>query len=128
MLFGIDKVVNYHMDAALYVTTFVWVMNKEKYEGMSAAQKKVIDDHCTTEWAVKVASPFADFEKAGRPKMQALSGHEVYPLTPEQLAAWKAVAAPLQKQWADAVTKAGGNADQIYKELQDSIAKNGAGL
>jgi hypothetical protein len=38
------------------------------------------------------------------------------------------VAAPLQKQWADAVTKAGGNADQIYKELQDSIAKNGAGL
>src|SRR5262249_9475450 len=26
VLFGIDKVVNYHMDAALYVTTFVWAM------------------------------------------------------------------------------------------------------
>ena len=33
------------------------------------------------------------------------------------------MAAPLQKQWADAVTKAGGNPDAIYKELQASIAK-----
>ena len=49
-------------------------------------------------------------------------------LTPDQLKAWKAVVAPLQKQWAEAVTKAGGNPDEIYKELQDSIAKNGAGM
>ena len=31
-LFGIDKVTKYHMDAPLYATTFVWVMNKAKYE------------------------------------------------------------------------------------------------
>ena len=127
ILFGIDKVVTQHMDVPLYTTPFVWVMNKGKYDAMSAAQKKVIDDHCTNEWAVKIASPFADFEKAGRPKMLAASGHEVYPLTPDQLKAWKAVVEPLKKQWAEAVTKAGGNPDEIYKELQDSIAKNGAG-
>ena len=46
--------VTYHMDVPLYTTPFVWVMNKDKYESMSAAQKKVIDDHCTTEWAEKV--------------------------------------------------------------------------
>jgi TRAP-type C4-dicarboxylate transport system substrate-binding protein len=127
-LFGLDKVTKYSMDVPLFTAVFTYSMNKAKYDSMSPAQKKVIDDHCTTDWAVKVASPFADFEKAGRPKMLALSGHEVYPLTPDQLKAWKDVAAPLRKQWADAVTKAGGNADQIYKELQDSIAKNGAGL
>jgi TRAP-type C4-dicarboxylate transport system substrate-binding protein len=38
-LFGIDKVVKYHMDAALYVTTFTVVINKAKYEGMSEAQR-----------------------------------------------------------------------------------------
>lgn len=127
-LFGLDKVTKYSMDVPLFTAVFTYSMNKAKYDALSPAQKKVIDDHCTTEWAVKVASPFADFEKAGRPKMLALSGHEVYPLTPDQLAAWKAVAVPLQKQWAEAVTKAGGNPDQIYKELQDSIAKHGAGL
>ena len=32
ILFGIDKVVKYHMDVPLYVTTFVWVMNEAKYD------------------------------------------------------------------------------------------------
>ncbi|MGZ5894386.1 MAG: TRAP transporter substrate-binding protein, partial [Caldimonas sp.] len=68
-LFGIDKVVTQHMDVPLYTTPFVWVMNKDKYEAMTPAQKKVVDDHCTTEWAEKVASPWADFEFAGRAKL-----------------------------------------------------------
>ncbi len=86
MLFGIDKVVKYHMDAPLYVTTFVWVMNKAKYDALSPAQKKVIDNHCTTEWAEKIATPWADFEANGREKLRTAPGHEVDPLTPEQLA------------------------------------------
>ena len=40
LLFGIDKVVKYHLDVPLYVTTFAWVMNKAKYDGMSAAQRR----------------------------------------------------------------------------------------
>jgi len=127
-LFGLDKVTKYDMDVPLFSAVFTYSMNKAKYEALSPAQKKVIDEHCTNEWAVKIASPFADFEKAGRPKMLAAPGHEVYPLTPEQLKAWKAVVAPLQKQWADAVAKAGGNPDEIYKELQEQIAKTGAGI
>ncbi|MEJ0069645.1 MAG: TRAP transporter substrate-binding protein DctP [Pseudomonadota bacterium] len=46
-LFGIDKVVKYHMDAPLYTTVFSYSMNKAKYESMSTGQKKIIDDHCT---------------------------------------------------------------------------------
>ncbi|TMJ26698.1 MAG: C4-dicarboxylate ABC transporter, partial [Alphaproteobacteria bacterium] len=90
-LFGLDKVTKYSMDVPLFTAVFTYSMNKTKYDAMSPAQKKVIDEHCTTDWAVKVASPFADFEKAGRAKMLAASGHEVYPLTPDQLQAWKAV-------------------------------------
>ena len=56
-LFGIDKVTKYHIDAPLYTTVFTYSMNKAVYDGMSAAQKKVIDDHCTGEWAEKVAGP-----------------------------------------------------------------------
>src|SRR3979490_439733 len=37
VLFGIDKVTKYHMDVPLYVTTFAFVFNKEKYDKMSAA-------------------------------------------------------------------------------------------
>src|ERR1700681_4363303 len=55
LLFGIDKVTKYHMQVPLYVTTFALVFNKATYEQMSSAQKKVIDGHCTNDWALKVA-------------------------------------------------------------------------
>ncbi len=122
-LFGIDKVVKYHMDVPLYVTPFVWVMNKGKYDAMSAAQKKVIDDHCTSEWAQKVAGPWADFEFGGRAKMAALPGHEIYKLTPEQLDAWRKAAAPSEAQWADSVKKVGEDPKAVMDALKASLAK-----
>jgi len=128
ILFGIDKVVKYHMDAPLYTTPFVWGMNMDKYNSMSAAQKKVIDDHCTSEWAEKVASPWADFESGGHAKMAALGGHEIYKLTPEQLEAWHKALAPAYDQWAGDVKKAGYDPKVVMDGLKASIAKYKAGL
>jgi TRAP-type C4-dicarboxylate transport system substrate-binding protein len=126
-LFGIDKVVKYHMDTPLYVTPFVWVMNQGKYDAMSTAQKKVIDDHCTTEWAEKVASPWADFEFGGHAKMAAL-GHDVYKLTPAQLDAWKKATAPLEAQWAADVKKVGQDPKAVMDSLKKNLAKYKAAL
>ena len=125
-LFGIDKVTKYHMEVPLYATTFAFVFNKATYGQMSAAQKKVIDDHCTNEWAGKVAGPWADFEHAGVQKLKADSAHEVYTISPAQLAEWKKAAEPLEKTWADNVKKAGGDPDAIMKDLKASLAKYSA--
>jgi TRAP-type C4-dicarboxylate transport system substrate-binding protein len=122
-LFGIDKVTKYHMDVPLYATTFAWVINKDRYNQMSAGQKKVIDDHCNTEWALKVAGPWADFEHDGILKLKADPAHEVYAITPEQLAEWRKAAEPLQKSWADNVRKTGADPDAIMKELKASLAE-----
>jgi len=121
-LFGIDKVTKYHMEVPLYVTTFAFVFNKDKYNQMSAAQKKVIDSHCTNEWAAKVAGPWADFEHNGIAKLKA-EGHDVYTITPAQLAEWRKAAEPLEKTWASNVQKAGGNPDAIMKEFKAELAK-----
>ncbi|MBU1362078.1 MAG: TRAP transporter substrate-binding protein [Gammaproteobacteria bacterium] len=128
ILFGIDKVVKFHMDAPLYVTPFVWAMNKDKYDSMSTAQKKVIDDHCTSEWAQKVASPWADFEYGGRAKIAAEAGHEVYKLTPEQMAAWRKAVAPGEEQWAESVKKVGQDPKAVMDSLKANLSKNGAAL
>ncbi|HEY2755062.1 MAG TPA: TRAP transporter substrate-binding protein [Pseudolabrys sp.] len=122
-LFGIDKVTKYHMEVPLYVTTFALVFNKDKYDEMSASQKKVIDDHCTTEWALRVASPWADFEHAGIAKIKAEPGHEVYDLTPAQIAEWKKSAEPLDKAWAANVKKVGVDPDAAMKEFQAQLVK-----
>ena len=127
-LFGIDKVVSFHMDTPLYVTPFVWVMNQSRYNAMSPAQQKVIDGHCTTEWAEKVAAPWADFEFAGRAKLAALPGHESYKLTPEQLDAWRTAVAPGEAQWAEGVKKAGADPRQVMESLRASLGKYKSGL
>ncbi|HEX3442740.1 MAG TPA: TRAP transporter substrate-binding protein [Pseudolabrys sp.] len=122
-LFGIDKVTKYHIEEPLYVTTFAFVFNKDTYDAMSTSQKKVIDDHCTTEWALRIASPWADFEHAGIAKIKAEPGHEVYGLTPAQVAEWKKSAEPLEKAWAANVKKAGVDPDVAMKELQAELVK-----
>ena len=127
-LFGLDKVTKYSMDVPLYSTVFTYSMNKAKYNAMSPAQKKVIDDHCTTEWAVKLSAPWADFEAAGRGKMKAVAGHEVYQLLPEQLQDWKSGTAPLQNAWADAITKNGGDATALWQEFKADLQKADAGF
>jgi len=127
VLFGIDKVTKYHMDVPFYVSTFVLAFNKDKYDQMSASQKKVIDDHCTNEWAGKVSGPWGEFEHAGIARVKAEPGHDVYGLTPEQFAQWKQAAAPLEKTWSDNVRKVGIDPATAMKELKDQLAKYNAG-
>ncbi|HZR60304.1 MAG TPA: TRAP transporter substrate-binding protein [Xanthobacteraceae bacterium] len=126
-LFGIDKVTKYHMEAALYTTGFVWIMNKNTYAAMSPRQQKVIDDHCNGQWAERVAAPWADFEHAGIAKLKAEPGHEVYPISDAQLAQWKAAAGPVIKTWADGVKKRGGDPDAALNSLKADLAKANSG-
>jgi TRAP-type C4-dicarboxylate transport system substrate-binding protein len=123
VLFGVDKVTKYHMEAPLYVTTFAYTMNNGTYNRMSAAQKKVIDDHCTTDWAGKIGGAWAEFEHAGIAKIKAQQDHEVYSISPAQLAEWRKSAEPLINTWSANVKKANGNPDAAMKELQDQLKK-----
>jgi TRAP-type C4-dicarboxylate transport system substrate-binding protein len=126
ILFGIDKVTKYDMDVPLYTTTFALVFNKAKYNEMDAKQKKVIDNHCTSEWALKIAGPWADFEHAGIAKLKAEPSHDVYPISPAQLAEWRKAAAPLEAKWAEGAKKAGVDADAAIKELRADLKKENA--
>jgi TRAP-type C4-dicarboxylate transport system substrate-binding protein len=126
VLLGVDKVTKYHMDVPVHSTMFNWVMNPRTYAAMSPSQQKVIDEHCTTEWAGKFDDPWVDFERAGLEKIKAEPGQEVYKITDEQLEEWKKSAEPLQKKWADGVRATGGDADAIWKELKASLAQYNA--
>ena len=94
---------------------------------MSAAQKKVIDDHCTNEWSLKVAGPWADFERAGVQKLKSDPAHEVYTdlgragrrVAQGGRAAGEDVGR--QRQQGAAATR-----DAILKELKASLAKHKA--
>jgi TRAP-type C4-dicarboxylate transport system substrate-binding protein len=110
----------------LYVTPFVDVMNQAKYDSLSPAQKRVIDDHCTPEWSERIASPWADFEAVGRTKMKAQPGHVFIEPTPAQVAEWRKAADPLTAAWAADVRKTGGNPDEIFAEFEAALKRHGA--
>jgi TRAP-type C4-dicarboxylate transport system substrate-binding protein len=126
VLFGIDKVTKFQMDAPLYVTTFVFVMNKDKYNEMSERQKKAIDDNCNTEAAGRVGELWGKFEDSGLDKVKAEAGQDVYPLTAEQTALWKKASEPLIKTWGDGVRKTGVDPDAALSELRASLTKYNA--
>jgi TRAP-type C4-dicarboxylate transport system substrate-binding protein len=125
-LFGIDKVTKYTLDVPLYTTAYTWSMNKDVYDGASAAQKKVLDDHCSTDWAIKLSAPWTEFEHAGRDKMKAAPGHEVVELTPAQIDEWRKAVAPLQANWEKQVTSKGYDPATVLGDLKKSLADNKA--
>ncbi|HEX7952085.1 MAG TPA: TRAP transporter substrate-binding protein [Burkholderiales bacterium] len=122
-LFGIDRSVKFHMDAPFYVTTFVHVMSPGTYAKLNANQKKVIDNHCTSDWAKKVAEGWATWESEGRTKMMADKGHTVYSLSADDVKAWRASAKPLRDEWAASVKKAGGDPDKAMSGLESTLKK-----
>lgn len=126
LIFGIEGVATNHLDLPLYATTFAWTINKARYEGLSEAQRQVIDDHCTSEWAERVASGWAGDEDSGREKLIAMEGHEAYVPTDEEVALWREAAAPLKDSWTQAVTGAGHDADAVFQGLVDALEERDA--
>ncbi len=124
--FGLQDVTKHHLDMPFYVTTFAWVMNKDKIDGLSPADRKVMDDHCTPEWAEKVASKWADAEAAGRQKMIDAGGHTMYKPTPDEVGLWKKATGSLQGEWEAAATKAGIDAKAGWASFGELLKKYNA--
>ena len=124
--FKIAPATPYHIDDRFYVTVFNIVMNKSAYEGLSPAQKKVIDAHTTPEWAEKIGAAWATFEEAGREKLMKEPKQVFYKLTDAERQAWIESAKFLIDDWEKEVTaKYSGAVDAkaALKELKDALKK-----
>jgi TRAP-type C4-dicarboxylate transport system substrate-binding protein len=126
VLFGIDKVTKYHLEMPFYTTTFALVFHKATYDAMDAKQKKAIDDHCNSQWALKIAAPWADFEHNGIAKIKAEPGQNVYAPTKAQVAMWEKAAAPLTAKWEAQAKKAGVDPAAVLNELKADLKKENA--
>jgi TRAP-type transport system periplasmic protein len=121
VLFGIQDAVSYHLDMPFYATTFAWVMNQAKYDSLSEGQRQVMDEHCTSEWAERVATGWADEEDAGREVLLNMEGHEGIVPTEEELAQWREAAEPLRARWIEGVNGAGHDAEAVWAELMSEL-------
>ncbi|WP_342132661.1 TRAP transporter substrate-binding protein [Hydrogenophaga sp. OTU3427] len=124
--FNIDKAVKFHLDAKLYAASFVWVINKPWFDGLSTTQKKVINDHCNNEWATKVGEGWGGAEDSGEAKLAATAGHTIVKLTPEQVQTWKKAVEPVTLQWSQTAQKAGANPTEVLNDLKRELTNRKA--
>lgn len=128
VLFHIDEAAKYHLDAKLNTWFGVVVLNKARYASLSDDQKKVIDNHCNSDWAVRVATGWADFEEAGRDRFTSDPGHEILPFGAEERAAWEQATTPLWNAWRKHVADAGHDAAAVEASLHSLLAEHGAAV
>jgi TRAP-type C4-dicarboxylate transport system substrate-binding protein len=125
--FKIDGITKFHIDEPMYVATFATIINSDKYAALSDDQKKIIDAHCTTEWAGKTAADWAKVEDDGRQKMRAAgSGHTMVKLKPEELAAWRKSAEPVMAKWMEDMKAAGYDGQKTLTEFKAALKKHNA--
>jgi TRAP-type C4-dicarboxylate transport system substrate-binding protein len=124
--FNFGKVAKHSMDAPLYVSTFVHTINLKKYNSLSAAQKKAVDDTCTPAWAAKVYRHWAAQEHDLKSKILKDKKHFSYKIGPKELALWRAAAEPVYKQWGEAVKAKGYDPKVLLDELKAELKKDGA--
>ena len=124
--FGIDKVVKYHTDMKLYAATFAWTMNQGTYQKLSATQRKVIDDHCTNEWAARVGNDWGNDEDSGQDKLATMPGHTIVKLTDSQLNAWRKAAEPLTADWLKKPNSSGIDAKDALESLRRTLKTHNA--
>ena len=124
--FGIDKAVSFHTDMRLYAAGFVWAINKPWYEKLSVNQKKVIDNHCSNEWAARVGADWGAAEDAGEEKLAKTPGHTIVKLNAAQRDAWHKAVEPVTAQWIAAADKAGIPGKAALDDLKRELAARGA--
>jgi len=120
-VWGVDKLATYHLDLPIYVGAYAIVMNPATYARLSPVQRKVVDGHCTTEWAVRVAAGWAEDEQRGHAALLRAAGHTVYRPTGGDLRAWRELAEPLVERWTDALRLRGVESDSLRHALRREL-------
>jgi TRAP-type C4-dicarboxylate transport system substrate-binding protein len=122
----IQELVKFHSETdsaepALYTSTFVFAMNKAKYESLPADLKKVIDANSGQALSGQIGKAFLQADAEGK-KLTAKNTTNVIPAA--ELAQWKAVGAKLANDWVSEVKGKGLDGENLLAQAKGLIAKH----
>ena len=90
----------------IWATVLTVVMNKQKYDGLPADLKAIIDKTTGEVMVAKFGEVFDDEANKARQKIAAL-GNKTTNLTPEEISAMKKATINVEDEWAKQVTEKG---------------------
>ncbi len=122
----VAELVNTHTafsgNRSLYVTLFIYAMNKAKYDSLPPDLKKVIDDNsgpATSKWAGKV------MDDGDAPGLAAAKkrGNAIVVLDAAETARWKKAAEPVYAAWIAEMKAKGIDGQALINDARALIAK-----
>ncbi|WP_227287419.1 MULTISPECIES: TRAP transporter substrate-binding protein [Paracoccaceae] len=123
--FGINDVVQNHLDIDMAFNNFAFVMNQATYDGLSDRAKAAVDSHCTSEWAARISSGWLAVEADGRQRLID-DGHTINVPSAEQLQAFQDAVEPVRNEWLAAADDAGYDGQAAYDALIEAFAQTPA--
>lgn len=121
--FKLYEVLDYHLDAKAYTTSFYFAMNQRKYEALPEDIRQIIDDLSGQDLVNKFGDWWTKWDQAGIEHI-AKKGNPVTILSEDQRQAWKTALTPMIDDYLAGMEKKGvKNAREIYDAAQAEIAK-----
>ena len=121
--FGLNEVLNYHLDAGVYTVSFFFVMNQRSYDQLSDEAKACVDKYSGDALVAKFGDWWDAWDAPGREGAEA-AGHEITELSDEERARWREALQPMIADHIKKVTDSGvDNAQEIYELMQEKIAE-----
>lgn len=107
----------------LYTTTFIFGMNKDKYDALPDDLKAVIDANSGEEFSAFAGKTMAAADEPAH-KIAMERGNNIIELTEEQQQEWKDAAAPIETWWVEEMKAADIDGQALLDEAKALIQKN----
>jgi TRAP-type C4-dicarboxylate transport system substrate-binding protein len=117
------EVTHYHVDTAFGGAAGMIFMSKAKYNSLSPAAKKLIDDNSGEAQSRAFGQAMADEDKTQRAAVKAMPNQTFVTPTAAQVAGWQKKVAPTIDQW----TKAAKGGDVVLAQFKKDLADIKAG-
>lgn len=124
----LEELAKYHSEtdpheAAFYTSTFIFAMNKAKYEALPADLKKVIDNNSGQAFSGQIGKAFIQADAQGK-KLTAKNATNVIPAS--ELVAWKKLGDKLSADWVKDMSAKGLNGTRMLDDARGLIARQQA--
>ena len=118
------EVTKHHTNNALFQGTLLTLMNQKSYDKLPPEARKAIDANSGIAYAKYIGEVW---DTTTAPAIEATRGNknDVFELSPQELARWKAAARPVYDVWIAEMNKLGRNGAQMFADLQAITAKYG---
>jgi len=121
--FGLNEVLNYHLDAGFYTVPFFFVMNQRKYDSLPANVQTCIDAASGASLVTKFGDWWDKWDAAGR-KEAVEANHIITELTDAERKRWRETLQPTIDAYIEQTTEQGvENAREIYERMAELLAE-----